>query len=221
MSYGSAKGRIAEADFTCRYILRKTPMRNLIIASLLAAAAIPGAAFAQPYDPGCVRSNQQNQATGTILGAIGGALIGNAVAGRHDRGAGAVVGGVGGAIAGSAIAGSNNHPCPAGYAYAPPPPPPGYGPGPGPGPGDFWAGAPRGIHQRIDFMQDRIGRATQGGWLSPREVERINGELNRIRSEDQRLRYQDGGHLRPQDRDYLQGLLDNLSQRLHWMEHNH
>ena len=42
-------------------------------------------------------------------------------------GAGVVLGGVGGAVAGNAIAGSNDHPCPAGYYYGPPPP----GPGPG------------------------------------------------------------------------------------------
>ena len=182
---------------------------KVFIAGLLMAASLPIAAMAQPYDPGCVQSNQDNRAAGTVLGAIGGAVLGGAIAGRHDRGAGVVLGGVGGAVAGNAIAGSTDHPCQAGYDYAPPP-----------GGGGFWAGAPQGLHQRMDFMQDRIDRAANSGWVSPHEADRANRELSFIRSEDQRLRAQSDGHLRPEDRQYLQGRLDSLSQRLHWAEHN-
>ncbi len=183
---------------------------RLMAAGLIFAGVLPTVALAQPYDPGCVRSNQDNRATGTVLGAIGGALLGSAVAGRHDRGAGAVVGGVGGAVAGNAIAGANNHPCPSGYDYAPPPPPE----------GRFWAGAPQGLHERIDFMRDRIDRADQRGWISPDEARDARRELDNIRDEAARLHDQDGGPLRPEDRSYLQSRLDNLSQRLHWAEHN-
>jgi hypothetical protein len=193
--------RLRTKDFSMR--------TKLLIAGLIMAAALPAAAMAQPYDPGCVRSNQDNRAAGTVLGAIGGAVIGGAVAGHHDRGAGAVIGGVAGAAAGNAIARSNEHPCPAGYYYAPPPPPP----------NGFWGGAPAGIHERIDFMQHRIDRAAGGGWISRPEARRAYRELDFIRSEDARLRRQDGGRLRPVDRDYLQGRLDALSQRLHWAEH--
>lgn len=185
---------------------------KLLVAGLIAATALPAMAMAQPYDPGCVRANQDSRAAGTVLGAIGGAIIGSAVAGHHDRGAGAVVGGIAGAAAGNAIAGSTNHPCPPGYYYAPPPPPPGPG-------GGFWAGAPAGIHERIDFMQSRIDRASSAGWISPRESHDAYRELDFIRSELRRLRYQDGGRLRPVDRDYLQQRLDALSRRLHWAEH--
>jgi len=189
--------------------------KTLLITGLL-ALVIPGAAMAQPYDPGCVRSNENNQAAGTVLGAIGGALLGGAVAGRGHQGDGAAVGALGGAVAGNVIAGSQNHPCPSGYYYQGPagPPPP-----PQPPRGDFWYGAPEGVHERIDFMQDRVDRAIRGGWLSPREVGDIRGEMRRIRQEDRRLEYQDGGRLRREDRDYLESLLDNLSQRLHWAEH--
>jgi hypothetical protein len=187
---------------------------KLLIAGFMMAVALPAAALAQPYDPGCVQQNRDNRAAGTVVGAIGGALLGGAIGGRHNGGAGAVIGGVTGAVAGNAIAGSNNHPCPAGYYYAPPPPPPGYGPGYGPG--GFWGGAPVGVHERIDFMQDRINRSYSSGIISRRESADANRELNFIRSEDSRLRYQNGGHLRPEDRDYLQGRLDNLGQRLHW-----
>jgi hypothetical protein len=184
---------------------------KLLITGLIAALAAPALASAQPYDPGCVQQNQDNRAAGTVLGAIGGAILGGAIAGHHDRGAGVVVGGVAGAAAGNAIAGSQNHPCPPGYYYAPPPPPPG---------GGFWAGAPAGIRERIDFMQQRIDRASANGWISPEESRYAYHELNFIRSEDQRLHYQDGGRLSPPDHDYLQQRLDSLSQRLHWAEHN-
>jgi hypothetical protein len=187
---------------------------KLLIAGFMMAVALPATALAQPYDPGCVQQNQNNRVAGTVVGAIGGALIGGAIGGRHSGGAGAVIGGVTGAAAGNAIAGANNTPCPAGYYYSPPPPPPGYGPGYGPG--GFWGGAPTGVHERIDFMQDRINRSYSSGIISRRESADANRELNFIRSEDSRLRYQDGGRLAPQDRDYLQGRLDNLGQRLHW-----
>ena len=195
---------------------------KLLLAGLTMAVAIPATALAQ-YDPGCVQ-NQDNRAAGTVMGAIGtvmlyrrgkraealaigGALIGGAIAGRHDRGAGVVIGGVTGAVAGNAIAGANGPQCAPGYYY----------PGPPPGSG-FWGGAPTGVHERIDFMQDRINRSASQGWISPRETDAANRELNFIRSEDSRLHYQDGGELRPEDRDYLQGRLDSLSQRLHWAQ---
>jgi uncharacterized protein YcfJ len=46
---------------------------------------------------------------GTIIGAIAGGLLGNAVAGYGDRGLGTVVGAGAGALAGHAIARSDNH----------------------------------------------------------------------------------------------------------------
>jgi hypothetical protein len=181
---------------------------KLLVAALFMASAVPAAVLAQPYDPGCVQSNHDSRVGATVAGAVGGAILGGAIAGR-DRGAGVVIGGLGGAAAGNAIARANEHPCPAGYDYAPPPP----------GPDGYGDGAPHGVHERIDFMQARIDRAASNGWMSPHEVRRAEGELNFIRSEDQRLRYQDGGHLRPEDRDYLQGRLDSLSQRLQWAQH--
>ena len=86
-------------------------------------AFFPSLALAQPPDPNCVASNQGSQAEGTILGGIGGALIGGAL----GHGAGALVGGLTGAVAGNAIAGARNTPCPPGYFYAPPPGYAGYG----------------------------------------------------------------------------------------------
>ncbi len=203
---------------------------KLLIAGFMMAVALPATALAQPYDSGCVQQNRDNRAAGTVVGAIGGALIGGAIGGRHNAGAGAVIGGVTGAVAGNAIAGSNNHPCPSGYYYAPPPVQDGryndgrYNDGrydrPTGDDGRFWAGAPTGVHERIDFMQTRINDSASRGSVSRHEISDANRELNFIRSEDQRLRYQSGGHLRQEDRDYLQGRLDSLGQRLHWAQHN-
>ena len=101
-------------------------MRKLFFAAGLIAAAIPAMAMAQP-DPGCVRSNQATTGTGVVLGALGGALIGNALGGRHSRGIDTAGGAVAGAVAGGALANGHNDPCPS-YDpnYGPPPPPPGY-----------------------------------------------------------------------------------------------
>lgn len=67
----------------------------------------------------CVKSHG-NAATGAIIGGVLGALLGNGLAGRHDRGAGTFAGAAVGAVGGAAIAGSagNNQTslgCPPGY----------------------------------------------------------------------------------------------------------
>ena len=208
--------------------------RTLLISSLI-ALAIPAAAMAQPYDPACVRENQNNRVAGTVLGAIGGAVIGGAVAGNGHKNDGAVVGALGGAVAGNAIAGSQGQPCPNGYVRVErrdqgPPPPQARNDyrdnrdhrdyGDRRDHRDFWDGAPQDIRQRIEFMQQRVNRSIQSGWLSRRESRDITNQMRRLRQEDRRLEYQDHGRLRPQDRAYLDGLLNNLSQRLHWAEHN-
>jgi Glycine zipper len=198
---------------------------KLLVAGLFAAAALPALAIAQPYgqpayDPGCVQDNHQNNVAGTVIGGITGAIIGGAIgSNNHNTGAGVAIGAATGAVAGNTIARSNDHPCPAGYVYQGPPPPQYQGP-PQANPGDFWYGAPTGINQRIDFMQSRIDTSSARGWVSGRQSYQLNAQLNDIRQQNQNMRYRDGGHLSPQDRDYLQGLLDNLSQRLHWMAHN-
>ena len=51
---------------------------------------------------------------GTVIGGVGGAVAGSAIAGRGDRGVGALLGGIGGALIGNAVASSDRHP---GFAY--------------------------------------------------------------------------------------------------------
>jgi len=185
---------------------------TILLAGLVASAAIPLMASAQPYDRGCVEANRANRAAGTVIGGVLGAVIGSNVAGHGARTGGAIVGGATGAIAGNAIAGANNHPCPAGYVYEGPPPEPAtYGDRYG-----FWYGAPASIGQRIDFMQRRLDYSSERGWISPYDYRRLDAQLNDIRRQDDQLRYRDGGRLYPRDREYLQGRLDELTTRFRW-----
>ena len=195
-------------------------MRNKLILAGVLAAVLPATAMAQPADPACVQSNHDSRVEGTVLGGVGGALIGGAL----GHGAGALVGGLTGAVAGNAIAGSRNDPCPPGYYRAPPP---GYGPGPGPGygtgygppppPRGFWADAPQDIHARIDFMQRRLQHAVDKGRLNPGQAQQAFDELRGIRRSTRDLEQRDG-YLTPADSSYVQANLDHLGQSVHWME---
>jgi hypothetical protein len=196
-------------------------MRTKLILAGVIAVLSPAAALAQPADPNCVRSNHDTRVEGTVLGAVGGALIGGAL----GHGTGAVIGGLGGAGIGNALAGQHNDPCPSGYYRGPPPPgpgygpPPGYGPGPvgyGPGPG-FWRDAPGDLRQRVEFMQSRLQDAAYDHRLNPSQAHRAFRELDSIRRSIHDLYRRDGG-LSPDDTAYIQSRLDHLGASVHWME---
>ena len=88
-------------------------MRARILAAGIAVAAlIPTFALAQQT---CEQA-RQNRVAGTVVGAGLGALLGSAIAGRHDATSGAIVGGVGGAIVGNQLAKSNQD-CVHAYGY--------------------------------------------------------------------------------------------------------
>jgi hypothetical protein len=70
------------------------------------------------------------------------------------------------------------------------------------------------LHERIDYLQDRVNFANQDGWLSPREYRRLMDRLVDLRREEQDIRRQNGGRLAPPDRDYLARKLNDLSRRL-------
>jgi uncharacterized protein YcfJ len=77
---------------------RKSLMRrSLIIATLIAAVAAPSLANAES----CQQRSHDRKVTGTVVGGLGGALIGNAI--THNT-TGAVLGGVSGAVVGNQIA---------------------------------------------------------------------------------------------------------------------
>ena len=185
-------------------------MRHILLATTLAAAvAVPALADAQTR---CQQQENDNRVAGTVVGAIGGALLGSAIAGRHDRGAGAVVGGVGGAIVGNSIASNNGH-CPDGYVavadpnYAPPPPPP------PPGGYPYAGAAPtiEAIHGQEDMLLQRIDRARERGRLDRGQAAGLTDELHRIQDRERDLRDRHAGRLTADDRFYLQQRLDSLS----------
>jgi len=74
-------------------MLRKT----LKSAALVAAIAMPLIAGATAADASC----QGRKNTGTVIGGVGGALLGNSIS---HGGGGAIIGGVGGAVVGHQIA---------------------------------------------------------------------------------------------------------------------
>jgi uncharacterized protein YcfJ len=81
--------------------------RTMMIAGLVAAMAVPSLATARTY---CDQRAHDRRVTGTVLGAVGGALIGNAVSHRN----GALIGGLGGAVVGNQLARTK---CDRGYSY--------------------------------------------------------------------------------------------------------
>jgi hypothetical protein len=190
-----------------------------------------GGAFAQPIDPACRQANNQAATNDTIVGGLAGALLGTAVAGKHQKVEGAAVGGLGGALLGNVIGQSNAQPCPPGY-YRPPPPPPPYQPQayrplppppppayrpPPPPPGDFWYGAPEGVHDRIEYLQRQVNQANRDGFLSPRELRRLNDRTEGLRRQEADALYRNGGVLYDDD---LRGLYHRLSDVSRRLEHD-
>jgi hypothetical protein len=142
-----------------------------------------------------------------VVGALGGALLGSAIAGHGDKTAGAVIGGVGGAVVGSSIAASNGR-CPSGYvavAEPPPPaPPPAYGyAGPAP--------SVDALHVQQEALRRRIDVARDRGRIDRAQADAAYDELHRIQDREGDLRDRHGGRLTADDRFYLQARLDHLS----------
>ncbi|WP_304164905.1 glycine zipper 2TM domain-containing protein [Phenylobacterium aquaticum] len=71
--------------------------RILMMAGLAVLIATPSLAQARTY---CDQNGHDRRVAGTVLGAVGGALIGNAVSHRN----GALIGGLGGAVVGNQLA---------------------------------------------------------------------------------------------------------------------
>lgn len=85
--------------------------RTFFAAGLTLALAISASAEARSR---CESYAHNRKVTGTVLGALGGGLLGSAVAGHGSKGTGALVGAVGGAVVGNQL--SRVH-CSGGYAY--------------------------------------------------------------------------------------------------------
>jgi uncharacterized protein YcfJ len=93
----------------------------LTSAALLASAVQPAAAYVRhhhrayyrhtyAYRNDCWAEHHRSANTGTVLGAIGGGIIGSQMAGRGSRGLGTVLGAGGGAVVGHEI-GAHAHRC--------------------------------------------------------------------------------------------------------------
>ncbi len=67
----------------------------------LAAAACPDCGVVESITP--VKVEAKTNGVGAVAGGVGGALVGNSLAGRHDRALGGIVGAVGGGLIGNAI----------------------------------------------------------------------------------------------------------------------
>jgi hypothetical protein len=82
--------------------------RTLMVLGLAAAVAAPSLANAGSY---CGQRAHDRRVTGTVLGGVGGALIGGAIG---HSGTGALLGGVGGAVIGNQLSRTS---CDRPYAY--------------------------------------------------------------------------------------------------------
>jgi uncharacterized protein YcfJ len=80
--------------------------RTLLVVGLAAAVAAPSVAGARTY---CEQRAHDRRVTGTVLGGLGGALVGGALGDTK----GALIGGVGGAVIGNQVARTK--------CYSPPP----------------------------------------------------------------------------------------------------
>jgi hypothetical protein len=222
-------------------------MRKLIlIGALLGATAVPALASAQT-PAGCVRQDNRAAGTviGALGGAVLGSAIagrGDKTAGAVIGGVGGAV--VGNQIAGSSVRCPEGYyrqdqgperP----VQYAQPQQPvqnydrrddrrddrggrddrrdDGGGYGYGAGPNGFWRGAPQGIREREDWLEQRIQRGIDQGTLDRREARRATDMLRDLRTTEQRLRRRDGGRLTDRDSAYMQVRLDNLSQQIRWL----
>lgn len=69
---------------------------------------------------------------------------------------------------------------------------------------DFWRGAPQGVQQRIEFMQQRIDAGVRDGSLDRREARRVQQQLDYLRQEAARLNRN----------------LEDLSRNIRWARQN-
>ena len=86
--------------------------KHLLLAGLAAATLMPSLAMAQET----CSQRSSHRTTGTVLGAIGGALLGNAVSKHGGKTGGTIIGGVAGAAVGSNLA-KGSRDCEHAYGY--------------------------------------------------------------------------------------------------------
>ena len=82
---------------------------------------------------------------------------------------------------------------------------------------EFWRGAPSGVWERIQYLQQRIDRGVRDGTLTRREADRAQYQLNRIRRD---AAYQRRNGLTSGESRSLQVRLDNVSRNIRWARTN-
>lgn len=193
-------------------------MRTILAMTALAAIiAAPSISDAQTH---CQQQRSNDQVAGTVLGAVGGALLGSAIAGRGNHTTGAVIGGVGGAVVGNSIASSGSN-CPDGYypvsdsAY---PAPDGHYDADGHfhyDSGPYAATPVRSLSEQEDALDRRIHAAADANQISRSAADDASHDLQRIRDREGDMRARHDGHLTDDDRLFLQQRIDELRQKLH------
>jgi len=91
-------------------------MRKLMTLMALGLALGASAAATTPAfaSNACERDKHNAKVSGTLLGALGGAVVGNAVSGHGNKTGGTLLGAAGGAVVGNQLSRSKR-PCPSGY----------------------------------------------------------------------------------------------------------
>jgi len=207
--------------------------KQFLAAGIAAVVLMPTLAMAQET----CEQRSANRTTGTVLGAIGGALLGNAVSKHGGKTGGTIIGGVAGAAVGSNLA---KGPRDCAHAY-------GYYDSDGrwhdngvdrsvaygyyDRNGVWVDGAPTvsgysynasttsrvntmDVDTRISRLQDRIDRGRDDRTLSYREARDAQRTLNDIRREERDRR--GDGYLSNRDEALLQQRLDRLSAQIHY-----
>lgn len=207
--------------------------KNLLLAGFAVAALLPSLAMAQET----CEQRSANRTTGTVLGAIGGALLGNAVSKHGGKTGGTIIGGVAGAAVGSNLA-KGPKDCQHAYGY--------YDNdnrwhdngvdrsvayGYYDRRGEWIDGQPNvtgysadasytsrantmDLDTRISRIEDRIQESRRDGSLSRREAKSAMNTLNDIRRDEQ-YRRQDG-RMSGREEAALQARLDRLSAQIHY-----
>ena len=186
-------------------------------------------------------AGRHSRGEGAVLGALGGAVLGGAVGNSQVRCPDGYYRYENGHYydnSGSEYRYDNGPPPPPPQgAYGPPPPSSNYGPPPPPpggyqnggyregyySPGatnGFWQGAPERLSDRISFTEQQVRTAAGRHWINRGEARRAYGDIANVRRYESDARNRNGGHLRPEDRDYITNQLNYISQRVHWEARN-
>jgi hypothetical protein len=76
------------------------------------------------------------------------------------------------------------------------------------------------LKQREDWLNDRLHASRDDGAIDGREFDRVNHELDLIRDDENHLRGAHDGQLTDNETIALEGRLDAVADKIHWMHEN-